>query len=414
MNQEKQNRVTIIDARTGAARLSEPVMHQTPKTHEPVAPAEASGAPAEEAAALPQTAEVVAAVKGDEKKKAAPKPKPDIETLEQFIEHAYAQKGKRVALRDKVERAISQGATLTPEANLRLLELARADRLLQVPVQIFLTALEVQGYPALKGALKAFAREAIAQHAVFGDAQMQATLHNQPTALPIRLAVERIAQFKAQWLPDAEGQPAKDAELRTLKRSATLTFLLILIEVKGLSVAEAMDGLAQHLWLPAASELAADAEKIRAAAGIDSDEGAGVIARVFRQAKIDAEALAAQAGTRAMALQVEVNGLQAQLAEATAQLQTAQDALALEIAAHGQTRAVLTQQLETEGTHLRQDLETLRADVCRRLTEDIGFLQTGLEAVTGAEPRYRVLIDRVERVLVTLGRQLKAVERDEQ
>ena len=137
MNDDK--RVRIFNSRTGESRLSEPVRQHAPKRAEADAPSiPPIGERPLESVAQPTTPTELGSVPVSTDTTAEPtdagsgakvqgKAKPEIATLEQFIAHAYGMKGRKVALKSKVERTIAEDARLGDDAQARLMVLARED-----------------------------------------------------------------------------------------------------------------------------------------------------------------------------------------------------------------------------------------------------------------------------------------------
>jgi hypothetical protein len=183
-----KRQVRIFDAKTGQYRLSEPMPVHAPRQQEtegaaptvsepvPLAsevPAESVGATAKDpltpaaastaAPEVPRTDDATTSpsATSTERPPAEPAPKhgasgkqrPDIETLEQFIEYAYGRKGQRVTLKSKAERLIAQNPRLDDGAMSRLQVLAEADTFLAVPRQLLLLSREIEGLPALRAAM---------------------------------------------------------------------------------------------------------------------------------------------------------------------------------------------------------------------------------------------------------------------
>src|SRR4051812_18254478 len=133
MNEPK--RIPIRDAKTGEVRYSEPVGQHAPRTpgsnsDRPPSPASGESLPSGpgervdsslNASANQDVAHLSDAGTSDGRQEEAPtspvaaRPKPEIETFAQFLVYAYSRRGQRVALKDKVERAIAQDLRISPE-----------------------------------------------------------------------------------------------------------------------------------------------------------------------------------------------------------------------------------------------------------------------------------------------------------
>ena len=147
-------RIPITDAKTGAVRYSDPQPQQGQRKSQQSGSSPASSsepshlpqAPVDEGPGATSTPEAVPAVDssgaaGASEPRASAKPKVEIETFGQFIAHAYGMKGRKVALKSKVERAIAQNPRLTLNEMERVGQLVKEDDVLAVPRQLMLAAL---------------------------------------------------------------------------------------------------------------------------------------------------------------------------------------------------------------------------------------------------------------------------------
>ena len=204
-----KRQVRIFDAKTGQYRMSEPMPVHAPRQQDTEGAASAASEPVPLASEVPTelpsataknpvtvaaaSAAATEAPRSDDvttspgaasteptPAEPAPKPgasgkhKPEIETLEQFIEYAYGRKGQRVSLKPKVERLIAQNPRLDDGAMSRLQELAQADTLLAVPRQLLLLGREIEGLPALRAAMNSFVSTVMLRHPAFASADVQA------------------------------------------------------------------------------------------------------------------------------------------------------------------------------------------------------------------------------------------------
>jgi hypothetical protein len=62
-----------------------------------------------------------------------------------------------------------------------------------------------------------------------------------------------------------------------------------------------------------------------------------------------------------------------------------------------------------ELVHAKYDLHLLRSRVLNRLLNDIESLTVGLSAMQGNHPKAHVLVDKVERVLESLMREVETI-----
>ena len=430
----KDKRVRIVDRYTGEVRYSDPMKRNLPSRSEvesavsqraveqphpraaqltdeqqpetelqqmPDQPPATESAPA---VAAPETGPAKPGNSGSEAKAPA-KSKPEIETVEQFIAQAYAMKGRKVTLRAKVERACAEEPSLTGEALARLARLAQEDRLFAVPRQILLASREVQGYPALRAALRAFVRDVMLSHAQFGRPELVAAIRNLPEApLPAR-ALAMVVEAM-QPAPSSEGEGdghgLKPSEFDELRTNSTYCLAVWLADVKSLTLTELTEALNFSLWGPRALRVDHENTKLRELTEIGHLAGVGVASHQYRQQVIEKAVLADKFAREATTARERAAVLEGELERATDEL--AQVRLELE-RVRSEDLAALNALRETSGhelAHLRDDFEQLRTRMLRRLVGDVEQLEVGLSALRGTEPRVHVIQDRVERVVDAL------------
>ncbi len=369
---------------------------------------EASQSEAESTTATPESGGVQAApegsgksnAKGKGKGAAASKPKVSIETLEQFIAHAFVQKGRRIRLDSKTERLIARSPRLADATMNALFALSDLDTRLAVPRQLLLVSREVGGFPALREALKSFVAEVMLRHPIFADADLRAVVRNLPAASGAELALKRVANYMP---PSTEGNEAlKPAELQELRRNAWQLLVTWLATSRGLNLEALANLLFQAVWSPAARELDDDNARLRALTEIEHSAGVGVACEKFRQNVIDAGFACDQAQRESAGLREVETELRLQLQ----QVETERNALTNELQElkvnSTSELADARKQHEVERTHLRHDQEQLRGRLIRRLGDSIEMLEVGLTALRNKTPRTEVMVERAEHVIDAL------------
>ena len=329
------------------------------------------------------------------------KPKLEIETLEQFIAHAFGRKGQRITLKSKVQRLIAQNPHLDDAAKSRLQALSSADVLLAVPRQLLLVSREVEGLPTLRGALTGFVSDIMFQHPAFSDPGVQACLRNLPDAPTVAAALRRVAEHEPQATPEVK-DPLKPSEVHSLRQNAVNLLITWLTTNRALSLEESALLLLEVSWSPAARELVDDNARLRALTDIEQAAGVGVACEKFRQRAVDAQAAQDQALREAAGLRETVGSLRSQLEKAEAErdamyttLKALKESAAAELSAE-------RRQHEVERTHLRHGQEQLRGRLVRRLGDSIEMLEVGLTALRNKTPRTEVMLERAEHVVDAL------------
>lgn len=446
-NHPNKRSVRIVNAKTGEARMSEPMQVQAPRqapeavptlettpapesttdtsavSQPPAGPSPAaperlpagsfaSGGAGEETERHRGHAALETNATAGEAQKAvgSGKAKADIDTLEHFIEYAYSRKGQRVSLKSKVERRIAQDPRLDDAAMSRLLALAGSDAMLAVPRQLLLLTREIEGFPTLRAAIGSFVSNVMLRHPVFADPGVRGALLNLPEALSPADALAKVAAFVPR--SDAGQESVKGADLQALRRNASNLFVTWLANNRGTNSEELSALLFQVVWHPAARELPDDSARLRALTELEQPAGVGLACHRFRQQSLEARS-AQEHAVR------EANDLRARLSETDAQrLQREQqcDALHNELEALRTSSAAaiaeLRSQHEVERTHLRHAYEQLRGRLVRRLEEGTEMLEVGLTALRNKTPRVEVMLERAEHVVDALRAEMNSLRKE--
>lgn len=379
----------------------------SPVSDMPFPQAKASSAPGDELTATVEAEK-------DEKAGKMPrafKPKSEIETLEQFIEYAYARRGQRASLPLKVQQAIGQQLSLGEAAMSRLLVLVNADTLLAVPRQILLASREVEGLPTLRGALASFVSMVMLRHPAFALEGVQAAAANRPGASTAADALRAVVAFRPA---DVEGtEPLKPAELKELRRNAAHLLVTWFANHRGLGLEEVSNLLLQVLWAPAATELSDDNARLRALTEVEDFAGLGVAANRYRLHAAEAHAGHERALREAEMLSKRV----AELSEQRDHLQMELDSRVVELGnlrvSSAQELSDLRQAHSAGSMHQSHELESLRGRLVRRLEDSIEMLDVGLNALRNKTPRVEVMLERAEHVLDDLRAELHSLIREE-
>jgi len=406
--------VPVTNAKTGEVRMSAPtpvyVPRQSSETISMPAPATAEG---QESGTIapPQNENSAGAVETPQKDVGKAKAsKAEIETLEQFIEYAYSRKGQRVTLKSKVEKQLAKNSRLDEAAQARLFSVAAADALLAVPRQLLLVSREVEGYPALRGALRSFVSALMLQHPVFADPEVHAALSNVPDAPSVDAILKKVAGYTPAV---EEGKEAlKPAELQALRGNAINLLAVWLANARGLGVSELAALLYKSMWLPAVLELSDDNARLRTLTEIEQVTAVGLACQQFVEEANEARRLQ----THAQQSADEMSAKFAEVEKDRYQFEEQRDALQAELAAlrdHStEEMAELRRQHEVEGTHLRHDHDQLRGRLVRRLADNIEMLEVGLTALRNKTPRVEVMLERAEHVLEALQAELKNLKEE--
>ncbi|MDQ0027864.1 hypothetical protein J2X90_005700 [Variovorax paradoxus] len=416
-------RIPITDAKTGEVRYSDPLPQQGQRKSQRIesspasttAPFHSHPLPGDSGSAVPSVASTALASDsagdaGANEPRARAKTRVEIATFGQFIAHAYSMKGRKVALKDKVERSIAQDPRLSFDEMGRVGELVKEDAVLAVPRQLLLVARAVQGFPALRAALRRFVRDVLLGHPFFGQPGVEAALRNLDHAPSPADVLKLLAASDKQLLPVDIGDAMKAPEFEQLRLNAVNCMAVWLADVKSLSIPALSDALFVAVWRPRAAELEHEAARLRALTGIEELAGVGLVCEEYRRQAAEKLAQAEMAMRDAAVLRERVQRLELELAEAQEKAESQAAVNAANEIAHTAALKALTATTETEAAHLRDDVELLRTRVLRRLKADVDLLELGLEALRRPEPKVHVMIDSAERVADALRKELKNLQ----
>lgn len=342
------------------------------------------------------------------------KPKPDIETLEEFISYAFRSKGRPLKLSPKSERLIAQNSSRLNEMGMTsLLDTLEVDANTQLAVlrQLLFFGLEVQGFPGLRGNINKFVLLAMLRHPAFADAGVQAVLKNFPHAISHREALKHVLGYKPP-ISASEKEDIKPIELQALRQKAVQLLTIWLAIDRNLRPEEVSKLLFDTVWAPAARELENDNNRIRALIEIEHTAGVGFACEKLHQNTRDAEIAKNQAEQKALALSESLEKLQLQLQ----QTELDRDALAEELNALKISSANELKQAhdehEVERIHLQHNEKQLRGKLVHQLNGSIDMLEVGLSALRNKTPRIEVMMERAEYVIDALRAEVSNLKRE--
>lgn len=338
------------------------------------------------------------------------KKKAEIASFEEFLANAYKSKGRKVSLTGKVQKQIDKDTTLSDEAKQRLYELVIKDTMLVVPRQLLLAAKAVDKYPRLRTAIFAFVRDILLEHPLFLNPDIERAVRNHEDALSPIEVLKLLSNSYKSVIKDATAMQMKDAEFDKLRCNAVNCMAVWLSEKKGLSIPMITDALYMALWEHKAQLFKEDNARLRALTEIGDFASVGLACGQYRHQAME-ESRVADSATR------EANVLRDKVMELEDEIQSSQEATLrveeerkIEKESFINEIANLRTQAETEGVHLRDDLEQLRTRVLRRLKSDAALLEDGLQALRRSEPKIHIMVDVAERVTDALRKEIKNLE----
>ena len=328
-------------------------------------------------------------------------------SLVQLIERAYKQKGRKISLKPKEERAVTQALLLSEESLRRLAELASADVAFAVPRQLLLLAQVVSAGSGLRASLRAFVETRLQENPLLAAPHFDAAMRNLDEApSPVAFLAE-IAAFKRSQFKDEYIRKMKDAEFGRLKANTVRCLAVCLADIKGLEASAIARVLHLAVWSPEAQSLSNRAAQLRALTDIEDLVGVGVACQTFAKLAEEKELVALSSAKEVTGLRLRVDFLQHQAEALTRQIE---DTSLVWNQERSQLEAQLSEAKQSainEATHLRNDFKILRTRVVRSLKSDLTLLESGLEALRRPTPKVAVMEDFIERVTDSLRREIE-------
>lgn len=331
-----------------------------------------------------------------------------IENIEQFIAHAYARRGQKLALSTALEKQLCRQPKLDAVAKARLLDLAQADVMLAVPRQLLLVVRDLVGFPMLKNTVREFVGEVLAGHPIFLLPELSAVLKNLVDAPSPEEAMAIIASLDRKALQAIP--PDKIATIKSLQELRINTAYCLAVwfaETRGYGFDRLCQLLYNSLWRPAAETKNGGTDRLRMLTQIEDLGGVGLAATIFKQQAGEQAVVTAAVRkemdvlrVRYQHLEEQNRRLQEQGHERKARIAQLEQDIAEEHQRHSHTRI-----------HLGDEHEQLRTRLLRRLKDETALLVEGLNALQREPPKIHVMEDFAERALEGLKKEIQELEK---
>jgi hypothetical protein len=331
----------------------------------------------------------------------------EIDSVAKLIEYGYSRRGQRITVRHSELKQISRNPKLAEEDWQRLKELTAQDRAFAVPRQLLFLSRDFLDAPTVRSELREFVRVVLREHPIFTVNGLESVVQHLDGAPSLIDAFASIASTNAATLGDGSGgEVIKQADLAELCANVVGCLAVWSVETRGVSLAELSDALFQGFWRTKSEESKSEAERLRAITDIQEPVGVGLVCGEFKRRAEEhiriSEASRRTAETANAELRrwmTEVEILKASAAELQMQIDAIVRATEKEI-----------DSARISEIHLKDDLETLRTRVLRRLKNDVDLLGEGLVALNREPPKVGVMSDHADRVLDSLKSEIRKLE----
>ena len=329
-------------------------------------------------------------------------------TMEDFISQAYSRKGQRVGLKPNQEKSLSANHKLDQDAFSRWLDLAKQDRLLQVPRQLLLTARKIQSYPLPKKVLIEFVHAVLKQHPIFKGELLRIVLEEDKQIPSLFSLYQSIKSFSPPF--KIQDEHLEQEELEKLRINTLNLMTVWLFYERNVRIDELVAVLLQVIWKPAAANLENDSQLIRALTELDELEAIGWVAERYLKNVVEAQDSEQRAHNEAVNYRSEANSLRLSLDQEVEKSKNLKDQLDALKQTSEETVGALQRTNQETKTHLSYDIEVMRGRLIENLRISIDRLQTGLTALNREVPRIEVMAERAELVIESLQSELKELD----
>ena len=326
-------------------------------------------------------------------------------TMEDFISQAYSRKGQRVGLKPNQEKSLSANHKLDQDAFGRLLDLAKQDRLLQVPRQLLLTARKIQSYPLPKKVLIEFVHAVLKQHPIFKGELLRIVLEEDKQIPSLFSLYQSIKSFSPPF--KIQDEHLEQEELEKLRINTLNLMTVWLFYERNVRIDELVAVLLQVIWKPAAANLENDSQLIRALTELDELEAIGWVAERYLKNVVEAQDGEQRAHNEAVNYRSEANSLRLSLDQEVEKSRNLQEQLDALMLAKDAAVGELEKKNQITRIHLSNDIDVMRGRLVESLQLSIQQLETGLSALNREVPRIPVMTERAEIVIDNLRSKLK-------
>ena len=326
-------------------------------------------------------------------------------TMEVFIFQAYSRKGQRVGLKPNQEKSLSANHKLDQDAFGRLLDLAKQDRLLQVPRQLLLTARKIQSYPLPKKVLIEFVHAVLKQHPIFKGELLRIVLEEDKQIPSLFSLYQSIKSFSPPF--KIQDEHLEQEELEKLRINTLNLMTVWLFYERNVRIDELVAVLLQVIWKPAAANLENDSQLIRALTELDELEAIGWVAERYLKNVVEAQDGEQRAHNEAVNYRSEANSLRLSLDQEVEKSRNLQEQLDALMLAKDAAVGELEKKNQITRIHLSNDIDVMRGRLVESLQLSIQQLETGLSALNREVPRIQVMTERAEIVIDNLRSKLK-------
>ncbi|MXZ75184.1 MAG: hypothetical protein F4207_02795 [Gemmatimonadetes bacterium] len=310
-----------------------------------------------------------------------------VESVGQLILQVYDGTFKRKKLRKIELDFLRKQSQLSDESINELVNQTSDDRILTSTFNLLQIGLRVES-SKVSDEIARFVLVTLKKHPVFKGPWL-----NGPVENVIQVISNHRRYESLRWTD--EGSKLTNKEMKECRKNALRCYLIWAWMTKSVPIERVIDYLLKHTWKPSVRSSQTDAEKVVFLVNARDSEAIVTSTDILHRDAADQKTRADSAESENEQLLKQVSTLESNRDEIQSTLYDTQvkaDSLKKLLEKERQDHA-------NDSAHLKDDYETLRGQVLRRLNEELALLEAGLHALRRNPPKVNVMVDHAERVI---------------
>ena len=324
---------------------------------------------------------------------------PPIESVSQLISQIYAGTFKRKRLRKTDMDSMRSKPDLSNDEIASLVNQTSKDRLLKRTLHLITIGAKIES-SKVTDEIGKFVHETLKKHPAFRVSQL-----NGPVDNVIHFISDHRNYQNLNW-HDGDSK-LTGREIKECRTNTVNCYLMWLWMTKKTSIARVQDYLLKYLWKPSAQPSKTDADKIILLTRTRNPETLAISTAVLHKDATDQKQRAESALIANEHSLKQVRVLENKLDSVQSVLSDTQkeaDSLRMKLEKEHQEHA-------NDNAHLKDDYETLRGQILRRLNAELALLEEGLHALRRNPPKVNVMVDHAERAIEGLRTELERLQK---
>ncbi len=322
-----------------------------------------------------------------------------IESVGELISKVYAGTFRRKNVSKSVLNSMRKKPDLSGDEIEKLVNQTFEDRLLKTTLDLVKLGGKI-GSSKVSDEIGKFVLGKLKKHPAFKAAPLYSSVDNV-----IHFIADPKNYESLRWLDDDYKLTGK--ELKECRNNALRCYLLWVWMTKNVPSERVLDYLLKYIWKPAVQPSQAEIEQVILLTSARDHEALAISTEILHRDAADqkqradsAEIANEQSLKRVMLLESKLDKIKTALSDAQRKVDSLEKQLEKEHQDHA-----------NDSAHLKDDYESLRGQVLRRLNNELTLLEEGLQAIRRNPPKINVMIDHAERAIDGLRNECKRLQK---